>query len=164
VATTAPTPTITQNGNVFTSSSATGNQWYRNGSPLAGETNPTYTATASGTYRVEVTGAGGCTLQSNDITFTLTPVSNVDPNAIGLTVSPNPSTTGQFNIQFETSTRSNLSIALLNAVGQKVYQLNVPNFSGRFSQQITPGRLAPGIYYLQVQHDKKMYVRKVVME
>jgi large repetitive protein len=59
------TPTITPNGSttfcdsgLLTSSSATGNQWYLNGNPIAGATNQTYNATVSGNYTVVVTTAG----------------------------------------------------------------------------------------------------------
>ncbi len=44
----------------LTSSSASGNQWSLNGSPIGGATNQTYNATSSGTYTVQVT-SGSCT-------------------------------------------------------------------------------------------------------
>ncbi len=163
VATTATAPTITLAGNVFTSSSATGNQWLRNGTPIIGANSQNYTATQDGNYKVAVTDAGGCTLESNQINFTTTSVPSVDPSLIAMIVSPNPTNTGQFNLRLEVTTRSDLQIVLLNAFGQRVYQYNAPGFVGRFNQQITPGYLAAGLYYLQVQHDKKMYVQKVVV-
>jgi Subtilase family/GEVED domain/Secretion system C-terminal sorting domain len=156
---TVTVPVITLTGNVFSSTTEPSYQWYLNGSPIAGATSQTYTATASGTYTVQA--GGGCA--SNAVDFVLTPVTNVDPNEIGLIVSPNPTTTGQFNIQLETNTRANLYISLLNSVGQKVYQYDIPSFTGRLSQNIQPGKLSAGIYYLQVQHDKKMYVKKIVV-
>jgi len=78
-------------------------------------------------------------------------------------VSPNPTNTGQFHLQLETQTRSNLNISLINTTGQKVYQHTIPNFIGRLDEQVKPGKLSAGIYYLQVQHDKKMYTRKIVV-
>jgi hypothetical protein len=63
------TPTITPGGPttfcagssvLLTSSSASGNQWLLNGTPIASATSDTYSATASGTYTVTVT-ASGCT-------------------------------------------------------------------------------------------------------
>ncbi|RBQ01911.1 hypothetical protein, partial [Pedobacter miscanthi] len=63
-------PTITTPSNVttvcsgstvvLTSSSTSGNQWYKNGTLIAGETNQTYTATTSGSYTVTVSN-GSCT-------------------------------------------------------------------------------------------------------
>jgi hypothetical protein len=161
--TTNAVPVITLAGNVFTSTAAASYQWYRNGVAISGAFNQTYTATESGLYRVDVSFVGGCSLSSNELNFTLTPVTNVDPNEIGLIVSPNPTSTGQFNIQLETRTKANLYISLVNTMGQKVYQYSISNFIGRLSQPVKPGKLSAGIYYLQVQHDKKMYVKKIVV-
>ena len=63
VTATLPTPTITQNFGVLTSSAATGNQWYLNGTISAGATGNTYTMTQNGVYTVVVT-SGGCTATS----------------------------------------------------------------------------------------------------
>src|SRR5205085_1154190 len=58
------TPTITPNsattfcagGSVLLiSSNGAGNQWYKNGSPLSGQTGQTYTASTAGDYTVVVT-------------------------------------------------------------------------------------------------------------
>jgi len=79
-------PTITPGGPTsfcaggsvtLTSSSASGNQWYLNGNPLGGETNPAYVATASGNYTV-VTTADGCPSAPSAIT---TVTVNPDPDA-----------------------------------------------------------------------------------
>ncbi|MGB3007397.1 MAG: T9SS type A sorting domain-containing protein, partial [Chitinophagaceae bacterium] len=62
-----PTPVITAGGPlslctgatvVLTSSSATGNQWYKDGGLISGEINQTYTATTAGSYTVIVTSSG----------------------------------------------------------------------------------------------------------
>ena len=162
VATTATAPVITQNGNNLSSNTATGNQWYLNGTAITGATAQNYTAVASGKYTVK-TSSGGCTISSNEINLVLTSIPNIDPSQIGLIVSPNPSPAGQFNLQFETRTRADLNISLQNTLGQKVYQSHTAGFAGRYSKAINPGKLAPGIYYLQVVHDKKRYTRKIAV-
>ncbi|MCP4438659.1 MAG: hypothetical protein GY810_06910, partial [Aureispira sp.] len=62
------TPTISSGGAttfctggsvILTSSSATGNQWFLNGTPIGGATNQNYTGTIGGDYTVVVT-ANGC--------------------------------------------------------------------------------------------------------
>ncbi len=55
-----PMPVISQNGLVLTSSAVSGNQWYLNGTLMAGETNQTLTVLADGNYTVAVT-LNGCT-------------------------------------------------------------------------------------------------------
>src|SRR6185369_3437205 len=155
-------PTITLAGNVFTSSAATGNQWLLNGAQIPGAVGNTYTATQNGNYSVTVTTASGCTLTSTETAFSVTAVSNVDPGEIGLTVSPVPAR-GQFDIKLQTRTKAGLDISLISTAGQKVYHYEEPGQIGQFSKTIVPGKLAAGVYYLQVIHDNKMYIRKVIM-
>ena len=76
------TPTITAGGpTVFcfggsvtlTSSSATGNQWSLNGTPIGGATNQTYVASAAGNYTVVYTSGGCSSLASVATTVTINP-------------------------------------------------------------------------------------------
>jgi len=76
------TPTITPAGPTtfcaggsvtLTSSSATGNQWYLNGSPIGGETNQNFVATAAGDYTVVVTENGCASAASTAVTVTVNP-------------------------------------------------------------------------------------------
>jgi len=162
IPTTNPTPSVTLNGNLLTSSIATGNQWYLDNVFISGATGQTYTATTTGVYTTKVT-TGSCTITSNAVNFTATPVTNVDPEEIGMKVSPNPSPGGQFTLQLVTRTRSNLDISLVNTTGQQVYHSQIPDFTGNLSKLITPGKLAAGVYYLQVTHDKKLYIKKIIV-
>jgi hypothetical protein len=76
------TPTITAatatslctGGSVVLSSSATaGNQWLKDGSPISGATNQTYTANQAGLYTVSVTNAASCaSVSTSGVTVTLT--------------------------------------------------------------------------------------------
>ena len=161
VATTTTAPVITQNGNILSSNIA-GVQWNINGSPIEGAISQTYTPTANGVYTASINN-GGCIAVSNQINFTTTSVVNVDPDEIGMKVSPNPAPAGRFTLQLNTNTRSNLDISIVNITGQQVYKEQITNFSGRLNKQIEPARLSAGVYYLQVIHDKKSYIRKIVV-
>lgn len=55
-----PTTFCTGGSVTLTSSGATGNQWYLNGSPIGGATSQSYGATANGSYTVTVSSSG-CT-------------------------------------------------------------------------------------------------------
>src|SRR5205823_1937165 len=63
---------------LLTSSSASGNQWYLNGTAIAGATSNSYSATASGNYTVKVTDGNGCTSGTSA--------------AVSVTVNPLPAT------------------------------------------------------------------------
>lgn len=162
VATSTTAPVITQNGNVLSSTIATGNQWYLNGVPITGGTSQNFTATTSGLYTDVVTDSYGCALTSNQINFSVTAVTDPGNTTTGLFVSPNP-THGEFQIEFITTTKADLDISLINSLGQQVYHTSVPGFIGNYSKTIDPGNIASGIYYLKVQHDKKTYLKKIVI-
>ncbi|MBI4929768.1 MAG: PKD domain-containing protein, partial [Bacteroidetes bacterium] len=83
------TPTITPSGMNLVSSSATGNQWYLNGTPIGGATNQIYTPTQNGNYTVVVTNAFGCTAISSVYVYTSIapiPVANFVANTTTVTV------------------------------------------------------------------------------
>lgn len=162
VATTPTAPTITQNVNALTSSAATGNQWYRNNTPLAGATGQTYNAQVSGTYKTVVTTAGGCQVTSNEINVTVTSVPNVDPDEINLKVSPNPND-GRFTVDFTVRTRATLQVSVVNMIGQEVYRSTNPDFAGRYTKQMQLDKLPSGVYMLKVMHDKKNYLKKIII-
>jgi MFS family permease len=83
---TPPTPTITPSGSTsfcesgtLTSSSATGNQWYKDTVLLAGETNQTLNVTACGSYTVTVTDTSCASSPSAATTVTVNPSSPTPP-------------------------------------------------------------------------------------
>jgi Secretion system C-terminal sorting domain len=156
VASSATAPVITLSGTTLSSSIASGNQWYRNDSAIAGSTGQTLELTLPGVYTDIVSDKIGCSLKSNAITYT------PGGTGIGLTVSPNPSH-GIFNIQFYVTESSNTHITVTNALGQLVYSTSYPDVTGGFSQQINAGNLAAGVYFLKVIVGKQTYVRKIVI-
>jgi hypothetical protein len=162
VAGTSVTPVVTLNGSTLTSSVATGNQWYLNSNPIAGATNQTYTATASGVYQTVVTTPMGCSSTSNEVTFGVTGIPDVDPSEIGLKVMPNPNN-GRFMLDFTVNKKADLDIIIYNAVGQKVFNSRTPGFIGHYVQPVEAGKLSAGIYLLQVQHDNKSYLKKLIV-
>jgi hypothetical protein len=162
VATTVTAPVITLNGDVFTSSIANGNQWYRDGTPIPGAIHQTDTAIFSGTYTSVITDPSGCVLTSNAINFVSTATVNLPPSTIGLTVSPNPND-GEFQLSFNFATQDNLSISMINTLGQEVYLASYPDFAGQFSKTIAGDNLASGMYVLKIQHGNDVFVKKILV-
>ncbi|MFY7963598.1 MAG: T9SS type A sorting domain-containing protein [Chitinophagaceae bacterium] len=65
--------TICQGASVnLTSSAFSGNQWYRNGAVVSGQTSTTLSVTQSGFYKTIVSG-GGCSIQSDSVEIIVTP-------------------------------------------------------------------------------------------
>lgn len=164
VATSAAVPVITQSADSLVSSVASGNQWYLNDTTLiSGANGKNYKPTASGKYKVVVTDPFGCQQTSNTISFVATAVNNVSATEIKLNVSPNPNR-GVFNLSFEVSDRADLTIDILSGSGQKVYNRTYPDFTGKFSKQISLDGVSSEFYILKIQHNKKNYVQKLLIQ
>src|SRR5204862_520806 len=75
VITAGSSTTFCEGGSVIlTSSSATGNQWFLNGSEIDGAEGQTYVATAAGNYTDTVTESGCTTAASSPIAVTVNPI------------------------------------------------------------------------------------------
>jgi hypothetical protein len=156
-------PTITQNGNLLTSSYTTGNQWRLNGSDISGATAQQHTAVESGLYRVVNTDDVGCVGLSSERNVIVTAINNVDPARIGLLLAPNPNA-GRFNVRFRVSGRENLDIAVLTMTGQQVYKKTYDRFSGEFNDQIELKDTPSGVYMLKITHGNDHYIRRILVQ
>ncbi|MBA3705637.1 MAG: T9SS type A sorting domain-containing protein [Bacteroidetes bacterium] len=81
------TPSISKNScNGLTSSSASDNQWYLNGSIIPGATSQYYSPTQTGNYTVEVNNGGCKSLASNVYTYNFVPLAEISgcANAINI--------------------------------------------------------------------------------
>ncbi len=159
----APKPVITQQADSLVSSIAKGNLWYLNDTIISGANKASYKPTRSGKYKVIVTDSLGCQTSSDAVTFTVTATIDQTAREINLQVSPNPNN-GTFNLSFEVNTKADLSIELLSASGQRVYNSNYSSFSGKFSKQLQIDNVASEFYLLKIQHNKKTYLQKILIQ
>ncbi|MBK0401883.1 T9SS type A sorting domain-containing protein [Adhaeribacter sp. BT258] len=150
------TPTITRNGFTLTSSSATGNQWYKDSNILTGETNATYNATANGSYTVVFTDNGCSSAISNAVNITNTGLAD-DLANLQVAVFPNPST-GIFNVTLPENQTYKLLVTDLTG---KVIQRQTVNNS---KVQLDIHTAAKGIYLLRISGENGLAVRKLVVE
>ena len=163
VATNVVAPTITKVADSLASSAASGNQWFFNDAPIAGETGQKTKLRQSGAYKVVVTDATGCSQTSNIINHVVTALPpEVVAKEINLTVSPNPNN-GKFQLRFEVKNRAPLNIDILTASGQKVFTESTPNFNGIYSREINIGKPSSAYYLLKIEHNKKTYTQKVII-
>lgn len=166
VATTAATPVISQVADSLTSNIASGNQWFLNDTAITTSVSNLnhFKPSKSGSYKVVVTDAFGCQRTSNSISVVVTAIDpTVTAREINLMVSPNPNN-GVFNLSFEVTSKADLTIQLLSSSGQRVYNSSYANFVGKFSRQIRVAPVSSEFYILKIQHNKKTYVQKLVIQ
>ncbi|MDB5233141.1 MAG: hypothetical protein JWR44_134 [Hymenobacter sp.] len=164
------TPTITTTGSptagiTLTSSAATGNQWYLTNGAIPGATGPSYlinSGTRNGSYTVVVTNASGCSATSAPVSVVVTATAAARAGS-SLTLYPNPTPNGNLTLELS-GYREAVSVSILNAVGQRVYEGKV---AGGVPQQQTLNlsALPSGIYLLQARTASGgLEVRRIVRE
>ncbi len=129
-------------------------QWYFNGNPIDGATNPTYEATLTGNYSVVATNSNDCGTTSAEVYIE---VISVNEFATGnVMIYPNP-------VQDQLSIKINLpnieSIQIIDAQGRIVFAKNQPNVS---LYQIDTTQFAEGAYTLLILHDGELANMKFV--
>ncbi|MBO2008875.1 GEVED domain-containing protein [Hymenobacter negativus] len=163
------TPTLTLSGTpatgiTLTSSATSGNQFYLNNAIIPGATGSTYvinSGTRNGSYTVQVTNASGCTATSAPVSVVVTATSAAQAGT-ALTVYPNPTPDGHLLLEF-TGYRESVSVRVLNAVGQRVYEGTIAGSALSQKQALNLSTLPSGVYILQARTASgSMEVRRIV--
>jgi hypothetical protein len=147
VGTPPPTPTVSAIGNVVSSSPAAGYQWYWNGSPVAGATGQTYTATASGWYSVWTNNGGGCQASSSAINITMTGVNELSAFQ-NTEIAPNPARETLY-ITMRSGYTKTVTYSIKNTLGQAVKHGKFDPLTGE-KTTLDLGSLAEGAYILNL--------------
>lgn len=155
-----PVPTIAVNGNVLTSSSATGNQWYHNGNLIQGATQQNYTTQQNGNYHVVVTNANNCSSQSSQVSVNVTSISEIEK--VGITaIYPNP-TSGELNIQFSDN-QSNVRLELYDISGKLVKHYSLNSIAPNSVETFNLDNVVNGVYTLRILTNENQATYRVVM-
>lgn len=134
-------------------------QWYKNGQPVPGATNPTYTANVSGAYAVRLTSAAGCTAMSDSLQITPTGIRDVRLSEDAIKMYPNPSS-GILSLESASGAKIKF-VRIVNLLGQELFQ----TFVGTKATQLNISELNTGLYFVFVQLEsgavqKKLEVKK----
>ena len=149
-----PTPVISQNGNILTSNSQTGNQWYDSNGLIVGETSSTLSLISDGIYYCVVNVLNCTSDTSNQINANLATVNETQFEK-NLKIYPNPTssiTTFQTDAYF-----NNANIAFTDCIGQIVEQIiNINGNSFKYDCKNLP----KGIYFIRITEDSKIIATK----
>ncbi len=155
-------PTITIAGNVLTSSVATGNQWYLNGTLIAGATSQFYTAFVNGMYTVTET-SGGCTsIESAPEAYFSVGITNFETGN-SILVYPNPFS-DNFSVTFYLKHSSTVKIEVTDVLGRAIKTMEEKEFQeGKNNIEInfSSGELSEGIYSLKLISSGGTIVKKI---
>ena len=131
---------------------ATAYQWINcaTNTNISGATAGSYTPTTSGSFRVRITNASGCTDESSCVSVTL---STEDFSKLGVKLYPNP-VKNSFTIEGETAIEK---LAIYNLIGQRV-----KTFTNTNTFNIED--LTSGTYMVEVATEKGIAHTKIVKE
>ncbi len=116
------------------------------------------------TYTLTATNTQGCS-SSVEITVTVDECEVIgieDASVLAqFQLAPNPAE--QFvNVAFAVNETADVSLRLMNTLGQSVFTQQQANFSGTYQQQIDLSTYPAGLYYVRIDLGKESYVRKLI--
>jgi hypothetical protein len=153
-------PSITQNGNILSSNSPAGNQWLLNGSPINGATTPTYTASVSGNYSVEVQNSNNCKSVSDNYNFTLTGLGEFGFADL-VQVYPNPfSEKFELEISNRVNNPEKWEIEIFDLLGRKVKQIEKPQHTNHIDLK----EESAGVYLIKIKVESEIGLFRVVKQ
>ena len=80
-----------------------------------------------------------------------------------LNIYPNPSR-DVFNIEFSSLVSQDLKIRIINSVGDVVFIEDLQNYNGEYKKQISLEEYSKAIYFLEIQTDKGIVNKKLILQ
>ena len=160
VATIPATPTITYHGDTLTSSSPTGNQWYKDGVAIAGATGQNYVTTEIGTYTVIVT-INGCSSEESE-PFIITSNSGNMNELNTMLIQPNPNT-GKFKLTADIARRQICTLEIITNTGVTIYKEEGLVVEGKFSKEVDITGTPVGLYMVVLRNAENQVIRKMIV-
>lgn len=153
-----PKPTVTRQANGLSmrliSSSLAGNQWLKDGKPIAGAVGTFYQVAEPGTYTVQVT-VDGCSTVSDP--------SVVEPKEPDMQVFPNPTSNETVVLYRPRQQMRGVRMQVFNLVGfQLVDAQMVPDGTGVYRYTLRLQALSPGQYMVLIEDGTDTVIRTVI--
>jgi Zn-dependent metalloprotease len=152
-------PTITETTKVLSTQTGAGYtyQWYKDGQPISGATNSTYTPIIDGSYTVKITNANTCSATSDSYPFKSIGIATnvLDAN---VHIYPNPASEAIY-VEAPLTGNNVITINVYSVIGKLVYQETYTNTG--LAHQINLGSIeANGIYFIKLQSGTEYITRK----
>lgn len=146
-----------------TGSSGTAFNWnFGDGNTGTGITT-SHTYNTNGTYNVTLVVDGACGQDSVTQTITIAGIGTEDIElAQRLDVFPNP-TNGLVNVSFDLESARDVYMRVLSPVGQVMFQEHYGKTAGAFRHAIDLGGFAKGVYLLQIETERGIVTRRIVV-
>ncbi|MDG1334163.1 MAG: T9SS type A sorting domain-containing protein [Crocinitomicaceae bacterium] len=140
-------------------------QWFMDGTAVSGATNPTYFATAEGSYNLEKTNMNGCSDSSTVATVLVDTCNNnlFELNGLSFDIYPNPAS--EFvSIDFNSFTNTYITgLQLVGLDGKivRVFNISEANANG---MSIDVSDVNTGIYFVRLTTAYGQIVKEIVIE
>lgn len=124
------------------------------------------TAQAAGTTNISISYTEGGATRKDTVSVNVgpTPVVYVEEKTSWpVKIIPNPNR-GSFYISFLVNKPKNITLQVINNLGQVIYTKDYANFSGRFFKKFDLSGHEKGTYFIILKSKKKMKVKKVIIE
>jgi hypothetical protein len=155
-------PVVTAVGPLLTSSVATGNQWYYEGTGLIpGATGQTYVATQTGWYWSVVT-VNGCSSDTSNHVYVLF-VGREELAGASFNLYPVPNN-GRFTISIRTLVDESYNVRIYNQLGVMVREIgDISTVGGKYETKVDLRNVADGIYSVVFLNSERKVIRKMVL-
>ena len=155
-----PTPVITENGAILTSSAPSGNQWYLNGVAIPGATGQTFEVTESGDYYVIVTLSGCSSDPSNTITIVMPGINQLTGTRLQVFPVPND---GMFTVACTWSADENLTLEVYNYLGVRIHESKIYPIQGKVERIVDLRPIPNGIYTVVLRTADDRVLRRILV-
>ncbi|NVO19777.1 MAG: DUF4907 domain-containing protein [Bacteroidetes bacterium] len=154
-----PAPMISNSGDTLFSNAPYGNQWYFEGTLLAGDSLQTLVAGKSGQYWDIITLNTCSSDTSNHILLLKTGIYPSLPADINVFPLPND---GKFWISMTNPSKGTYAVSIYNTLGKKIYQDNVA-INRSLPTFINLGPIPAGVYFLTLENGHHKESRKIIV-
>lgn len=156
-----PTPVITGQDSLLSSSATSGNQWYLNGQIISGATGQSHIATLTGYYTV-ISTINGCPSDTSAAHFYIVIGLSRPSFSADVQVYPIPAT-DEITVEIKSRMPADMILELRSVNGQVVHTESL-NVSGSLKKKLDVGKLYKGFYKIILINENNRIEKEVIIQ